>query len=487
MELIFTVMCICCAALFAVGANSETAPPLCNRNATNATNGTDNDEIDSHSPASILKKLLDGYNDIDRLTRPNAGGKVDVISISLNVETLHSISEGRMDYSMTVYYRQYWNDPRLRFDNSTVESLVIDGVIKDRIWLPDSFFVNAKDEILHDSPKQNSYVRVHYNGDVLSSYRMTLILTCQMELDLFPFDTQYCFMRIESYGFTAADLIVKWYESKPVTIEYQKLKLPQYYLRNHTINEGIVDYSTGSFSHVNLTLIFDRQLGFYILLAYIPSGALVILSWLTLWIEATSSPARTTLGITTALALVTQSTWLRGQIPKVTYSTAIDIWMTMCECLVFTILIEFVFVYHLYKLEERRKPNHLPLFYSERLYNREDRGSLGDLKVPRGSAWNISSSLDKSDRASLYLSRENLWMPKETAVPVTPKPRAKTDRKRLIRKEDQSLKFTVSDYRRLGLTVDQFCRPLFFLVFLSFNIYYWATFINMESATKDWV
>ncbi|XP_077990573.1 glycine receptor subunit alphaZ1-like [Glandiceps talaboti] len=439
-------------------------------------NGT-GEQIDYTSERYILQHLLDNYHKIDLMTRPHSGGPPDEVHVNLNVESLHSISEANMDYAMTVYYRQYWLDPRLKFDNTTISELTIDGTLKDKIWLPDSFFVNAKDEILHESPKQNSYIRIGYDGNVFTSYRITLVLACDMELELFPFDIQICHMRIESYGYRASEVIVKWLKPDPIKIDKDRLKLPQYTLRNFYYDDGIMNYSTGNFSHVEVNFIFGRQLGFYVFLAYIPSAALVILSWLTLWIEATSSPARTTLGITTALALVTQSTWLRGQIPKVTYVTAIDIWMTTCEVLVFAIMIEFVFVYYLYKMEERRQVSHFDN-HGRKLLSRENRGSLGDLKVPnKGSSWSISSSVDSRDRSSLYLSKENLWLPTEVLVT---NPKKKLEGKTLFRRKGKSLKVTVTDYRKMGLTFDQYCRPLFLIVFLAFNAFYWTKYMKDE-------
>jgi hypothetical protein len=45
-----------------------------------------------------------------------------------------------------------------------------------------------------------------------------------------------------------------------------------------------------------MKLYFVRSLGYYIIFIYIPSSLIVILSWVSFWIDRTSAPARVSLG-----------------------------------------------------------------------------------------------------------------------------------------------------------------------------------------------
>ena len=45
---------------------------------------------------------------------------------------------------------------------------------------------------------------------------------------------------------------------------------------------------------------------YYLLQLYIPSFMLVIVSWVSFWIDRTAVPARVTLGVTTLLTITTQ-------------------------------------------------------------------------------------------------------------------------------------------------------------------------------------
>lgn len=61
----------------------------------------------------------------------------------------------------------------------------------------------------------------------------------------------------------------------------------------------------------------ERQMGYYLIQMYIPSLLIVILSWVSFWINMDAAPARVGLGITTVLTMTTQSAGSRASLPKV--------------------------------------------------------------------------------------------------------------------------------------------------------------------------
>ena len=61
-------------------------------------------------------------------------------------------------------------------------------------------------------------------------------------------------------------------------------------------------------------------MGYYLIQMYIPSLLIVILSWVSFWINMDAAPARVALGITTVLTMTTQSSGSRTSLPKVSLS-----------------------------------------------------------------------------------------------------------------------------------------------------------------------
>ena len=63
---------------------------------------------------------------------------------------------------------------------------------------------------------------------------------------------------------------------------------------------------SGSFSCIHAHFSLKRQYGFFILQTYVPSILIVIISWVSFWINMDAVPARISLGVTTVLTMATQ-------------------------------------------------------------------------------------------------------------------------------------------------------------------------------------
>lgn len=71
---------------------------------------------------------------------------------------------------------------------------------------------------------------------------------------------------------------------------------------------------------------------------------IVILSWISFWINVDAVPARVTLGLLTVLTATTQSSGADTSLPRVSYIKGIDVWMSMCLVFNFAAFLEFALV-----------------------------------------------------------------------------------------------------------------------------------------------
>lgn len=67
-----------------------------------------------------------------------------------------------------------------------------------------------------------------------------------------------------------------------------------------------ITHFKGTYSCLRLVLALQRSFAYYILHLYLPSTMLVIVSWVSFWLERTAVPARVTLGVTTLLTMTAQ-------------------------------------------------------------------------------------------------------------------------------------------------------------------------------------
>uniref|UniRef100_A0A3P9MUW2 Glycine receptor, alpha 4b n=1 Tax=Poecilia reticulata TaxID=8081 RepID=A0A3P9MUW2_POERE len=224
------------------------------------------------------------------------------------------------------------------------DSLDLDPSMLDSIWKPDLFFANEKGANFHEVTTDNKLLRIFQNGNVLYSIRLTLTLSCPMDLKNFPMDSQTCIMQLESFGYTMNDLIFEWLDVGAVQVA-DDLTLPQFVLKEEKgLGYCTKNYNTGKFTCIEVQFYLERQMGYYLIQMYIPSLLTVILSWVSFWINMDAAPARVGLGITTVLTMTTQSSGSRASLPKVSYVKAIDIWMAVCLLFVFAALLEYAAV-----------------------------------------------------------------------------------------------------------------------------------------------
>jgi hypothetical protein len=63
----------------------------------------------------------------------------------------------------------------------------------------------------------------------------------------------------------------------------------------------------GTFGCVVVKLHLKRQFEYYLIQTFTPSCLIVVLSWVSFWIDVDAVPARVTLGLLTVLTMTTQS------------------------------------------------------------------------------------------------------------------------------------------------------------------------------------
>ncbi|XP_030620924.1 glycine receptor subunit alphaZ1 isoform X3 [Chanos chanos] len=424
-------------------------------------------------PSEFLDKLMGKVSGYDARIRPNfkdpQGSKSDgthkkgpPVNVTCNIfiNSFGSIAETTMDYRVNIFLRQQWNDPRLAYSEYPDDSLDLDPSMLDSIWKPDLFFANEKGANFHEVTTDNKLLRISKNGNVLYSIRITLVLACPMDLKNFPMDVQTCIMQLESFGYTMNDLIFEWDEKGAVQVA-DGLTLPQFILKEEKdLRYCTKHYNTGKFTCIEARFHLERQMGYYLIQMYIPSLLIVILSWVSFWINMDAAPARVGLGITTVLTMTTQSSGSRASLPKVSYVKAIDIWMAVCLLFVFSALLEYAAVNFI-----ARQHKELLRFQRRRRHLKEDEAGEGRFSF---AAYGMSPAcLQAKDGMAIKGNNNN--------APTSANPPEKT--------VEEMRKLFISRAKR----IDTVSRVAFPLVFLIFNIFYWIIYkiIRSEDVHKQ--
>ena len=96
---------------------------------------------------------------------------------------------------------------------------------------------------------------------------------------------------------------------------------------------------TGNYSRLACEIQFVRSMGYYLIQVYIPSSLIVIISWVSFWLNRGATPARVGLGVTTVLTMTTLMASTNAALPKISYVKSIDVYLGACFFMVFASLL----------------------------------------------------------------------------------------------------------------------------------------------------
>lgn len=372
------------------------------------------------------------------LSWPDTGGPV-LVYVNIYLRSISKIDDVNMEYSAQFTFREEWHDARLAYerfadDNTQVPPFVVlttseQADLTQQIWMPDTFFQNEKEARRHHIDKPNVLIRIHPDGQILYSVRLSLVLSCPMSLEYYPLDRQTCLIDLASYAYTTDDIKYEWKLTNPIQQkEGLRQSLPSFELQDVLTDYCTSKTNTGEYSCLRTKMILRREFSYYLVQLYIPSFMLVIVSWVSFWLDKDSVPARVTLGVTTLLTMTTQSSGINAKLPPVSYTKAIDVWIGVCSAFIFGALLEFALVN-----------------YAAR------KDMIGQQMLPKYSEY-VNNSLG--------------YQPLVSTTVVVPRPRSWC-----------CFQLFVQRYKERSKRIDVVSRLVFPIGYACFNVLYWAVYL----------
>ncbi|XP_065931130.1 glycine receptor subunit alpha-2-like isoform X2 [Magallana gigas] len=247
----------------------------------------------------------------------------------------------QQDFTMSFFLRQRWRDIRLSHNSSGVSVLELHHKAINKVWIPDIYFVNEKTAHFHDVSVPNIMFNIFPDGRVSYSVRVTGTYTCEMDLRKYPLDIQTCHIKIESYGQSTNSLTIRW-NSPPVVLS-KNIKMTQFRIEKTVPFICDQQYMEYNYSCIGVNFHLSRMNGFYFIHMYVPSILIVMLSWISFWLDIEATAARISLGILTVLAMTTQNKFTGVQ--HVSYVTAMNVWTAVSLAFVFLGVIEYAYIH----------------------------------------------------------------------------------------------------------------------------------------------
>ena len=287
--------------------------------------------------SKILDDLLVNYDKRFIPTLPGYPLKVD---IQLVISEVFNLDDSNRDLEMLLYIRQRWFDYRLSWNSTDVSRIKVREHLLHKIWIPDIRIRNLKDaKRFHDFGGVN--MNLHSNGKIYFSQLSLVKIACPMDLRKFPMDEQTCQLHFSSYAY-AKSLLQFSLTDKTVV---KSFNLPQF---DYVGTSRIVNMDREDIiPKITITLKFQRRSGYYILQIYIPSLFLVLLSWLSFFMQATDIANRLALEVTMVLSIVFLLGNSNTSLPHLSYAKASDVFIIVSFGFIFMALLQTMLTYHL--------------------------------------------------------------------------------------------------------------------------------------------
>eukprot|EP00794_Sanderia_malayensis_P003786 gene3786-4309_t len=290
---------------------------------------------------ALVVRLI-GSPQYDFRIRPNFPTGPTVIKIDFTVLSIEDLQIEDMGFSMEIFLMQQWYDKRLRHNYHPH----LDGSnFVDRIWMPDTYFKESKIVKKRQMEKKKLLLRIYPDGLVYYSTKVSLRLSCSMNLEKFPMDVQQCLITMESYGYDGGDVIYKWKDNKSMhEFNPSTLSLSHYELTPMIRQERTLSYLYGKWSSLEVKLMFKRISSAFIPAMYFPCTVIVLVSWITFFIHPNHFPARTNLCAISVLTMLTLQGAINNTLPKVSYLKVIDTYVMGCVLFVSFAFVEYAIV-----------------------------------------------------------------------------------------------------------------------------------------------
>ncbi|CAL2039708.1 unnamed protein product [Caenorhabditis brenneri] len=291
----------------------------------------------------IIDRLLNGtgYN---KFRIPQEEGMTVVVEIW--IQAITSIDELTNDFDMDIYITETWLDPALNFQHMSPckGNLSLNHQVLDRLWTPNSCFINSKVAQIHNSPFRSVFLMLFPNGTVMVNYRVRVKGPCSLDLSNFPLDLQKCSLIYESFNYNRQEVEMKWSDAEYPVFNLSKIVLPDFDLFEIQTERKQENYPAGMWDELHVTIIFERRFIWYFMQAYLPTYLTIFISWVSFALGSRAIPARTMLGVNSLLAIVFQFGNIMRNLPRVSYIKGIDVWMLVSMTFIFCSLLELAIV-----------------------------------------------------------------------------------------------------------------------------------------------
>ena len=188
------------------------------------------------------------------------------------------------DYDCTITlnfeYGMKWAEPRLKISSNVTadKSIPLPQSLVKLLWQPDSIIEGLQNLKIHE---HNNYDTMYLVNNTILYYvrEMEVTVYCKMNFKNYPLDSHTCGLWILSKH--PSDIFKYSLDILDYHSDYQ-VRLLEYHFKVHGDAMEISGELPFSTYNAGFVMYMDRKIQKYIINQYVPSGLLVMISWVSL-------------------------------------------------------------------------------------------------------------------------------------------------------------------------------------------------------------
>ena len=260
------------------------------------------------------------------VTPPHSPTKVEIGMYLISLVEVSAPNESFPVFRAEMFMDIEWHDPRLAFDPAEIgveREVFLEHEAElqlERIWWPDIEFENEQGE-RHTESRE---LVIQSDGKVAYSERFQGVFTVDMDLARFPFDQQHLTIHVESFSWSASQVVFEpLLEKTGYNEEFKTLEWLLHDVRTE-VHEKQEIRAPEAFSEYVYSIEVDRDPGFYLYKIVVPLLIIVAFNWATFWMPGEEASVRMERGVIALLTVVAFHQIVATNLPRIGYLTFMD-------------------------------------------------------------------------------------------------------------------------------------------------------------------
>ena len=332
----------------------------------------------SASSRLLEERLISNASNYDSSVRPNAwkwnrlDAEADEVTVQLML-TSFDIMEFRQAWTARGYFRTWWFDERLAHDApkgcGAAEYWRLSPDVT--IWRPDLEWANLRQ--WSDREPWNSATYVHPDGLVYETSYTNNVYECEVRVQDMPWDSHECSLKVLSTFGNHVKLLV----ARPKAVDIAETATNNVWTVDRATGDETLDLlddlignavlgqsstlqksGTETSSGVSLNVHVSRRPRYVIKYAMIPAVLLLLIEYVSFYIDRKAAPARATFIIVPVLTLRLLLNSVFERLETVSYTIYVAEFLNICLCIAILCVVQYgvvhIFLYNEECCEQRR-------------------------------------------------------------------------------------------------------------------------------------